>query len=172
MIVHRDYMSGRHAIIKIFSDHIIFYNPGTLPADITLSELLADNYISSPRNLQIAKIFKEMGFIERYGTGIKRIRKLFLEDQLPEPEFKLVQNGFLVKVFSKHERLDERLSNNQRKIIILIGKYPQISITQLSKEIKISRNAVDKNIQKLKEKNIIERIGPARGGYWKIKTTP
>lgn len=48
MIVHRDYMSGRHATVKVFPDHIIFYNPGTLPADITLPELLTDNYISSP----------------------------------------------------------------------------------------------------------------------------
>ena len=39
-----------------------------------------------------------MGWIEKYGTGIKRVRDYFLEYNLPEPEYKLVQDGFLVKV--------------------------------------------------------------------------
>ncbi len=39
-----------------------------------------------------------MGLIERYGTGIKRVKVLFLDYQLPEFEFKLLQGGFWVKV--------------------------------------------------------------------------
>ena len=39
-----------------------------------------------------------MGWIEKYGTGIKRVRDYFLEYNLPEPAYKLVQDGFLVKV--------------------------------------------------------------------------
>src|SRR5690606_21554506 len=48
MIVHRDYMSGLHSTIKIFPDSIVFYNSGTLPAHITMEELLSDEYVSSP----------------------------------------------------------------------------------------------------------------------------
>lgn len=189
MIVHRDYMSGRHATVKVFPNHIIFYNPGTLPADITLPDLLADNYISSPRNLQIAKIFKEMGLIERYGTGIKRIRKMFLEHQLPEPEFKLMQSGFFVKVVAKPEnqktnvtekdvekvtekvteRVTERVTENQQMIIDCIVENPHITSRELASHVGISDVKIRVNIAKLKEKGLLERIGPAKGGHWKVK---
>lgn len=78
-----------------------------------------------------------MGLIERYGTGIKRVRELFVEYQLPEPEFKLLQDGFWVKVKARHkldDRLDEKLSQNQMLIIQLISQNLTISITELSKK--------------------------------------
>ncbi|HRN70807.1 MAG TPA: ATP-binding protein [Niabella sp.] len=64
----------------------------------TLIQLLSNDYISSHRNMQISSIFKEMGLIERYGTGIKRVRALFSDYQLPEPEFKQLQDGFWWRV--------------------------------------------------------------------------
>lgn len=60
----------------------------------TLIQLLSNDYISSHRNMQISSTFKEIGLIERYGTGIKRVRALFSDYQLPEPEFKQLQDGF------------------------------------------------------------------------------
>lgn len=44
-----------------------------------------------------------MGLIERYGTGIKRVRQLFLDHGLSEPEFKLVQGVFFVRIFARSE---------------------------------------------------------------------
>ncbi|HID26648.1 MAG TPA: ArsR family transcriptional regulator [Methanosarcinales archaeon] len=32
----------------------------------------------------------------------------------------------------------------------------------------INPSAVQKHLNKLKEKGILERIGPAKGGYWRI----
>jgi len=34
--------------------------------------------------------------------------------------------------------------------------------------IGISETAIDKNLGFLKANNIIERVGPNKGGYWKI----
>ncbi len=44
----------------------------------------------------------------------------------------------------------------------------KISILDLSKELGISSTAIEKNIAKLKEKGILERIGRTKAGYWKI----
>jgi predicted HTH transcriptional regulator len=42
MIIHRDYTSASNSIVKIFSDHILFFNPGTLPDSITIEQLPDD----------------------------------------------------------------------------------------------------------------------------------
>jgi ATP-dependent DNA helicase RecG len=73
MIIHRDYRSTSSSIVKIFNDKIEFYNPGRLPENITVEKLLSNDYKSTPRNKKIAEFFKEMGWIERYGSGIGRI---------------------------------------------------------------------------------------------------
>ena len=38
----------------------------------------------------------------------------------------------------------------------------------MSEILNISDTAVDKNILKLKNLGIIERIGPDKGGYWEV----
>ena len=100
MIVHRDYRAKSESTIKIFSDHILFYNPGQLPDGITIEQLRQNNYVSKPYNKQIAKIFKEMGEIERFGTGVKRVCDMFIDYGLPKPEWLLTADGLVVKVFA------------------------------------------------------------------------
>ena len=103
MIIHRDYTSSFDSQIKVFANHILFFNPGGLPDSITIEQLLTNNYVSTPRNRQIAKTVKEMGLIERYGTGIKRVRRMFIEYGLPEPRFEIIPGGFAVTVFATTE---------------------------------------------------------------------
>jgi len=55
MIIHRDYMASHNSIIKIFSDHILFFNPGVLPDTITIEQLQANQYVSKPRNRQVGR---------------------------------------------------------------------------------------------------------------------
>lgn len=54
------------------------------------------------------------------------------------------------------------------KIINLIKNNPNITIFMISKEIKLTERAIKKNIFKLKEKGILKRIGPDKGGYWEV----
>jgi len=39
---------------------------------------------------------------------------------------------------------------------------------ELAKILGISITAVENNIRKLRQKQLLERVGPAKGGYWKI----
>ncbi len=66
------------------------------------------------------------------------------------------------------EKLGEKLGENQLDIIREIINDPQISIVELSQRIGISSTAIENNITKLKEKNVLKRIGPDRGGYWEV----
>ena len=98
-IVHRDYTSTSDSIVKIFDDRIEIYNPGLLPSGLTVEKLLTGDYLSSIRNRKIADMFKEIGLIEKYGTGIRRILNGFADYGLPAPQFEEISGGFRVTAF-------------------------------------------------------------------------
>lgn len=62
----------------------------------------------------------------------------------------------------------KKLSNKQLKIIELIKENQYISRQEIAKKINLSEDGVKYNLKKLKDNNIIQRIGSNNGGYWKI----
>ncbi len=63
---------------------------------------------------------------------------------------------------------EEKLGENEIKILESISSNPQITIKQLSETLQISTTAVENNIKKLKEKDLLELVGPPKGGHWEI----
>ena len=100
MVLHRDYTASYDSVLKVYDDHIEFYNPGATPPEIDLPHLLSNDYVSQPRNKLIAEVFKAGGLIEKYGSGIRRVLEAFHVFGLPQPEFQLLSTGFRVKIFS------------------------------------------------------------------------
>lgn len=185
MIVHRDYMNAGDSSVKIYNNHIEFFNFGKLPDEISLAQLLSGNYTSRARNKMIASSFKEAQLIEKYGSGIKRIQEGFVNYGLPEPIFEEFQGGFRVTVYSGQEsisplkvgekvgekvgkKVGERLTDNQCKIIAAININNKISIVELATEVGIANKNIESNIKKLKQLKLLSRIGSARGGYWEV----
>ena len=72
----------------------------------------------------------------------------------------------LVKVLVKG--LVKELSQNQIKLLELIETRPNVTKEDMAKYIGISTTAIDKNINTLREKGILERVGGRKNGYWKI----
>lgn len=66
------------------------------------------------------------------------------------------------------EGLVEKLGENELKILKSIIENRNITTDELAKKLDISSVAVYKNVRKLKGKEIIKRIGPDKGGHWKI----
>lgn len=87
MIIHRDYRSAADSIVKVYDNKIEFFNPGMLPDDITVDDLMNNHYKSTPRNKMVADFCKDLGLIEKYGSGIRRVITLFEEAGLPLPRF-------------------------------------------------------------------------------------
>ena len=63
----------------------------------------------------------------------------------------------------------EKPTKSRDKIIALLSEDGELSAAALAKKIGISAKAVEKHLANLKADGIIERIGPAKGGYWKVK---
>ena len=84
---------------KILPNRMEFYNSGVLPLDLTIEKLMSNEYSSRQRNKQIADIFKDTGDIEKYGSGIKRVCRMFEEAGLEKPVWNVVTDGIMVTVF-------------------------------------------------------------------------
>ena len=65
-------------------------------ADDRIEQLESNNYKSKTRNKLIALMFKECGLIEKYGSGIGRIKKFCKVHNIIEPKFEEMQKGFQV----------------------------------------------------------------------------
>ncbi len=50
----------------------------------------------------------------------------------------------------------------------MILDNPKVTQKEMAEELNITIRAVKKSIKEMQEKNILERIGSARGGYWKF----
>jgi ATP-dependent DNA helicase RecG len=69
----------------------------------------------------------------------------------------------------QHRNNTENLSESEQKILENISINPFITSKELSKIVGITADNIRVNISKLKAKGLLERIGGAKGGYWKIK---
>lgn len=62
----------------------------------------------------------------------------------------------------------KKWSETALRILDLLKQNPKISRKELCEELKINPSAVQKHIDKLKETKMIERLGGAKGGEWRI----
>ncbi len=167
MIVHRDYTHASESVIKIFNDHIEFYNPGSLLSGLSISRLLAGNYTSTIRNKQVAALFKEAGLIERYGSGIKRILNSFADYDLPLPLFEEVQEGFRVTVTCTTQKTTQKTSTKEQ-LLNLVQENPRITRSELAVQLSKSESTIKEHLAQLKAQGRLKRIGSDRSGCWQV----
>ncbi len=73
-LVHADYsLIGSRIQVAIFSDRLEIQNPGMLPFGYTMESFRIG--VSKARNKVLARVFREMEFIEEWGSGYRRISK-------------------------------------------------------------------------------------------------
>ena len=171
-LIHRDYMDSAEIQIKIYDDHIWFWNPGGLPEGITIEDLKKE-HASRPRNKLIAMTFYYAGLIERWGTGTKRIVDLCKEQGLPEPEFKEEFGGFSV-VFWKDIYNEEYLrklglSERQIKAVLYVKENGKITNREYQEINNCSRNTASNDLKKLVLKGVLKESGKkGAGSYYEI----
>ena len=69
----------------------------------------------------------------------------------------------------KPQKSREKPLKSREKIVVLLSEDGKLSATTLAEKIGISAKSVEKHLANLKADGTIERIGPAKGGYWKVK---
>ena len=95
-IAHRDYTSHGSVQVMLFSDRLEIWNPGTLPANLTLAKL-RQPHGSFPSNPLLAEPLYLTKYIERMGTGTGDMIQKCRAVGLPEPEFTM-SDGFKITI--------------------------------------------------------------------------
>ena len=94
-VMHRDwFFDGANVFVEIYTNRIEVSSPGSLPKGVTLADL---GRRSVRRNALVSDLLHRIGFIEKAGTGIRRIRNETRAQGCPEPEFEA--NGFVTVIF-------------------------------------------------------------------------
>lgn len=66
------------------------------------------------------------------------------------------------------DRVTEKVTENQSLILKGMKKDNRITSRMLSEIVGISERKIKENIKLLKNKGLLKRIGPDRGGYWEV----
>lgn len=83
-IVHANYeINGSRIFIAIYDDHLEIQNPGIMPPGMSIEQFKAG--VSRIRNPVIARTFREMGLVEEWGSGYRRIKEACEEGGYPLP---------------------------------------------------------------------------------------
>jgi len=89
------------------------------------------------------------------------------------PEFDINKNWFSI-IFNRPqmkqigEKFGEGSEKSSEKILTLIKGNQYITAKEMSRIIGISPRAVEKHITRSKKKGLIKRIGPDKGGHWRV----
>lgn len=171
-VCHRDYTISSDIQIRIYDDKLMVWSPGGLPFGITMEELFKP-HSSVLRNKKIAGIFYDMGWIERWGSGIDKMRRACLDAGLPEPFFEEYQ-GFRV-IFRKDILTEEHLrglslSKRQIKAVMYVKKKGKITNKEYREITGLSDEGARIDLNDLVEKGVFELKGRGRGTHYVRKS--
>ena len=157
-LVHRTYM-GAPIQIRVYDDKISIWNEGTLPEGLT-SEALKRSHSSRPRNPIIADVCFRGGYIDAWGRGTIKILDTCKQANLPEPEMKELDGGFIVSLFKDNftsEQLTKvGLNVRQIKAVLFVKEKGRIT----NKEYQVLNNTSERtalrDLNGLIENNILK----------------
>ncbi|MCD8018397.1 MAG: hypothetical protein LUF92_02080 [Clostridiales bacterium] len=110
-LIHRDYMEiGSKVHIDIFDDRLEIYSPGGMFDGTIVQDQDTDHIASKRRNPVIADIFSRMHFMERRGSGFRKIKADYRHavNYLPEvePKFVSTSTSFFVTLYNLNYGVD------------------------------------------------------------------
>ena len=190
-VIHRDYsLIGKDIKVAIYDNMVEITSPGKLPPSVDYNDMEARQ--SEIRNRVIAPFFKHLGLIDQWGNGLKLIAdelrkysdtELIWHEKGLQFQIQFIKTNYAEETEKQNELVDGLVENqnglvdglvenqnglveSQKLILRLVEKTPTISKKEMAAIIGISTTALDKNIEKLKKKRLLQRIGAAKGGHW------
>ncbi len=194
LLVHRDYFDNGQAAIRIHDDRIVFRNPGAAPFPI---EEILGGCESVPRNPNIARVFRLPGWAEIAGSGMMKIfdnwqaagyvppvirnnypihwftiefseKALGLEEE-PTDLGETTQKSTQKPTQKSTQKTTQKTTQKQRAILAYLKDHPGASIREISLNVRgVTQNGVKSILLALKQKDLLNRVGPDKGGYWEV----
>lgn len=177
-IVHRDYSFSGSIIINVNDRKMEFISLGGLLPGLSTEDIRIG--VSQPRNKKLAEVFHRLRLIESYGTGIRRIFKLY-ESCPVQPTIEVTPNAFKLVlpnmntcVPSKKEISDATvikpitLFTPQMKIILdYLEEYGEMTDEDIQELLHVKKTRAYLLARQMHENDLIEIEG--RGASKKYK---
>lgn len=175
-IIHFDYFLGDTIAIEKLKSNIIINNKGEL-----MFPEKDFGKRSEARNRLLSDLLTRTDFMEKAGTGIQRVtdackanRNSYSFD-FTDAFWITIHSNIITESNTGNvtENVTENVTKNvtenrMQSIVVEIRNNSRISLIDLSKILNVSRMTIFRDIEKMKENGIIDRVGPDKGGYWKI----
>ena len=194
-VAHRDYeIRGASIRIEKYADRISILSPGLPPPPLTLAKLRSLKYLPCSRNPNIARALSYFERIEEQGDGLRRMVTATKDMGLPAPEFSINDGHFSVvftgpgkslaklnsqqarPIFAVEPSVIDTLTANQKTIMRELLKNRQVQVPKLAVRLKVTEQAIRKDMAKLQKMRLIEKRGSARATYYvlneAVKITP
>lgn len=114
-VVHADYsQKGGPIRVAMFDDRLEIENPGLLPSGMTVEDMSTG--VSRVRNRVVARVFKELGYIEQWGSGIGRMSEALQHAGLPRPVLEELGGRFRVTLRTTASG-NPALSDDERQLL-------------------------------------------------------
>lgn len=166
-LIHRRYDQNGAVQIAMYEDRIEITSPGSLPDGVSETAYLYSQ-ISIPRNLIIAEVFYRLHIIEKFGTGIDRIREKY-KNYASKPEFE-VSSVFIRVVLPVIEYTKElKEISLEEQILLLIGESAGMSRSELEIATGYQRTSLTEVLGQLVDSEKLERTRTGRSVFYKIK---
>ena len=85
-----------------------------------------------------------------------------------QPPTVALQGDCVVLTFRLAQGLGGGSGKTPDLVLARLQEVPQASIPELAEYLGKSASAMERAIRKLREEGRLQRIGPAKGGYWKM----
>ena len=186
--MHRDLQSNMPLRFYEFAHHLEITNAGGLYGNAR-----PENFptINDYRNPLIASVMKTLGYVNMFNRGVGQVQTDLKKNGNPPAEFIVnLLTAFKVNVIEVGDKVitDENMQETIRegvpetrektrkktrektreKIILSILENPYTTISELAEKLSLTIKGVEWQLKKLKQQDIIRRVGPDRGGHWEI----
>ena len=159
-VVHRDYSFSGSIMININDRQMEFLSIGGLLPGLTAEDIRSG--ISQPRNKNLAEVFHRLKLIEAYGTGIRRIYKLY-ENCPAQPCIEVTHNTF--KMILPNMSVAESLPGNtyltpqKEQILDFVSRNGHITEAEIMELLGIKRTRAYTLAKQMCDEKLIISVG-------------
>lgn len=155
-IVHRVLDIKTSIKVSFFPDFVEVSSPGGLPSGISKEEYLRGQ-ISILRNPIFGNVFFRLGYIEKFGTGIRRIMKSY-ENSIRKPYFTFSDNSIVVRLPELSMEIGG-LSKDESILLNVMTNNKLYKRKEIEDESGFNKDKVVRLLNKLIDAGLITRHG-------------
>lgn len=163
-LVHRTWDVNASIKVEMHPDEVIISSPGGLMADMSKEDYVRGSY-SSLRNPILANVFRRLGIIEGFATGIKRINDAYRYTAV-KPIYEVTVSAIMVILPVKREI---ELSENEKKVLDSFKGNRSYSREEIEIRSTFGKDKLVRLLNSLLEKGLIERDGQGRATFYRRK---